>query len=81
MGFLRLVFTINYINVVQTYRKQKFHHASVASLGIGAREVSRSCAAKACLAYRRTQRTQASGGLHSDYSRLHAFGFRDGVGV
>ena len=61
MGFLRLVFTINYINVVQTYRKQKFRHASVASLGIGAREVSSCCAAKACLAYRRTHGTQASG--------------------
>ena len=54
MCFLHRVFTINYVHVVQTYCKQKFWHAIVASLGIGAREVSRSGAAKACLAYRRT---------------------------
>jgi hypothetical protein len=47
--FLRRVFTINYINIVQTYCKQMFRHAFVASLGIGAREVSRSSAAKHAL--------------------------------
>ncbi len=59
--FLRRVFSTNYINVVQTYCKQKFRRAIVGSLRIGAREVSRSSAAKPCLAYRRTHGIHASG--------------------